>query len=480
MRLDEIEAELTAVRAQLKELEDNPSANEADDGDAVDTLLARHDELIELAQPLRDRMQKLAAVRSAAHEAVNNERSTPDFGKDAPIHRTAETRDPFNGETQELVHRALLPTTEIRGLALDVIERCAKNGDFGGQYGDDRAEEATRRVQDEWRFPTQRAGEPNLWQMILRTGTPEYREAFDAYLSDPVGEARRAALSLTNTNGGYMLPFVLDPTIVLTNAASANPYRRISNVKTTTSNTWNGVTSAGITAAWLAEGTAASDNTPTVGPINITPLKAAAWLFGSFEVLADTDFGAQLPGLLQDAKDRLEEAAFAVGTGTAQPKGIAVAATTTVSTATTAAYVVGDVYALHAALPPRFRNSPNAAFVANVAQINRTRQLDTAGGASFWTNLGKDSPEQLLGKGIYESSSLSATLTGTNNTCMVFGDFSQYYIVDRVGTSIIYEPMITGTGASANLPTGQSGWFMFWRVGADAAVPAAFRSLRST
>jgi len=199
-------------------------------------------------------------------------------------------------------------------------------------------------------------------------------------------------------------------------------------------------------------------------------------VFGSFEVLADTDFGSQLPTLLQDARDRLEENAFAVGTGTAQPKGIVTAATTTVATVTTGAYVVADVYALHAALPPRFRNSSQAAFVGNVAQINRTRQLDTAGGASFWTNLGKDAPEQLLGKGIYESSSMTNALT-TTSKIMVFGDFGQYYIVDRIGVSVIYEPMITGTGASANLPTGQSGWFMFWRVGADAAVPGAFRTL---
>jgi hypothetical protein len=71
--------------------------------------------------------------------------------------------------------------------------------------------------------------------------------------------AARAALNLGVASGGYLLPFVLDPTIVLTNNASANPYRRISNVKTTTSNTWNGVTSAGVTAAWLAEGIATAD-----------------------------------------------------------------------------------------------------------------------------------------------------------------------------------------------------------------------------
>jgi HK97 family phage major capsid protein len=154
-----------------------------------------------------------------------------------------------------------------------------------------------------------------------------------------------------------------------------------------------------------------------------------------------------LPGYWP-TQDRLEEAAFATGTGTAMPLGITGAATVTQTTVTTGAYVIADVYNLHAALPPRFRNSPNAAFVCNVAQINRTRQLDTAGGSSFWTNLGKDSPEQLLGKGIYESSSMTSILTIAK--LMVFSDFP-VHIVDRLALTLAGAP-VTGTGAFANVP----------------------------
>jgi predicted phage gp36 major capsid-like protein len=59
----------------------------------------------------------------------------------------------------------------------------------------------------------------------------------------------------------------------------------------------------------------------------------------------------------------------------------------------------------------------------------------------------------------------------------VYGDWSKFYVVDRVGTSMIYEPMITGTGANANLPTGQAGWFYYWRAGSDVATANAFRWL---
>jgi HK97 family phage major capsid protein len=273
-----------------------------------------------------------------------------------------------------------------------------------------------------------------------------------------------------------MLPFVLDPTIILTNTVSANPWRRIANVKQTTSNTWNGVTSAGVTAAWITEGTIATDVTPTVSNVVVTPQKAAAWVFGSYEVLEDTDFGQQLPRLLADAKDRLEEAAFATGAGSGGvPSCVLTGATTVVTTATTLVIAIGDVYATQQALPPRFRNSPSCAWVANVAIINKFRQLDTAGGASYWTNLGKGQPETLLGAPIYESTTMASALTSTN-LLAVMVDFSQFLIVDRVGVSLIYEPLVNGTGGI--IPAGQAGWFMFWRTGSIAAFANAFRVMK--
>jgi hypothetical protein len=47
-------------------------------------------------------------------------------------------------------------------------------------------------------------------------------------------------MSLTGGNGGYLVPFTLDPTIVLNNAGAANPFRQISRIATTATNSWNG------------------------------------------------------------------------------------------------------------------------------------------------------------------------------------------------------------------------------------------------
>jgi HK97 family phage major capsid protein len=266
------------------------------------------------------------------------------------------------------------------------------------------------------------------------------------------------------------------PTIILTNSSSANPWRRISRVVKTTSNTWNGVNSAGVTAQMIGEASVFADATPTVGNIVITPQKADAYIFGSYEVLEDTDFGQQLPGLLADAKDRLEESQFATGNGTPpNTQGVVSGATTVITTATTLVIAVGDVYAVQGALPPRFRNSAKVAWVANVAIINAFRQLDTAGGSSFWTNLGKGQPETLLGAPIYESTTMSATKS-VGSLEAIFGDFNQYIICDRVGVSMIYEPLVKDT--TTGRPTGQAAWAMFWRFGAQLSTVNAFRVMK--
>jgi HK97 family phage major capsid protein len=277
----------------------------------------------------------------------------------------------------------------------------------------------------------------------------------------------------------YLVPFTLDPTIILTNAGIAGPLRSISTIKTIATDTWNGVTSAGVSAAWTAEGVeTANDATPTFDQPIITPKKADAWVFGSYEVLADSGFAAELSRLLADAKVRLEEAAFATAnTGATRPRGIvaAVAAVTAsiVTAATTNAFVVGDVYNTSDALRPR--DASEASWIANKKIFSLIRRFDTAGGGSFWANLGMGVPNELLGQPVYECSTMSSVVT-TGANVLLAGNFKEFYIVDRVGMSVLYDPIIRSTGN--NRPTGQAGWYAFWRVGSGAVDPDAFRLLQ--
>jgi predicted phage gp36 major capsid-like protein len=47
--------------------------------------------------------------------------------------------------------------------------------------------------------------------------------------------------------------------------------------------------------------------------------------------------------------------------------------------------------------------------------------------------------------------------------------------VDRIGVEIMYEPMVMGANQR---PTGQAGFFAFWRTGADVITSNAFKVLK--
>jgi HK97 family phage major capsid protein len=467
--LQEIEERQRAIKLDLARID------EIDEPDSEDvawqgTLIREFDQNEVAATPLRKRMADLRRINKAGQEPENLEpverqRSERRTAPDLVTRRS--TLDPL--ADIDKVRDNLVGRDELRERAKTLIEQDNKRYELS----DDYAETASLRAQEK----------ASVARHILLTGTEEYRKAFRAYLEEPgAGDQRLRAVNLTNASGGFLLPYVLDPSIVLTNNASANPFRRISRHVTTTSNAWQGVNSAGVTGAWVSEGTTAADNSPTLGQIQLTPAKGVTWVFGSYEALDDTDFGTQLPGLLADARDRLESAAFTTGSGTTQPLGFIPAAygTANATLITTPGSVANtDVYNLQAALPPRFRNSPRAGWLAAITWINKIRSVDAYGGSSFWANFGSDTPEQLLGKNIYEASDMKNTttsVTGSGGVVAAFADWDQFIICDRVGVSMLYEPMIKGSG-NAQLPTGQAGWYMFWRTTSGVSTSAAFKFL---
>ena len=481
MKLDEIIEEQNKIHVELERMTTDDSTTEDADGNIRDTLVARWKDLDTDRAKIVARMEELDLIRKASADRDNQE---PGDGA-APDRRSPQfmqRMDPF--ADLDKVKRNLVTGSEMISRSLNAIEYHNKRG----LLWDDRAEEATRKAQ----------GAPMIARHMLMTGGDDYIDAFRTYLNDPMGEGQvaRANLLTSTATAGYLLPYVLDTQIVLTNSGSTNPYRKIARVVQTTSNAWQGVSSAGVGVAWLAEGSAASDSGSAVSQIQVIPQKAASWVTGSFEVMQDTDYSDQLPTLLGDAKDIAEEAAFALGTGgstgpnAGQPLGIAVALGTAIGAqrivatggTATGAFAgtagVADVYNLNAGLGPRFRLSPNVAWVANITTINRIRSLDNYGGSSFWTNLGGGQPETLLSKRIEESPSLlSPAGTGTiaaGSAVAIFGDFSKYIICDRIGSTMLFDPMLKGAG-TGNIPTGTQGWFYFWRVGANVAAANAFR-----
>lgn len=99
--------------------------------------------------------------------------------------------------------------------------------------------------------------------------------------------------------------------------------RQISRVVQTTSDTWQGVTSAGVTAEWTAEAAEMADASPTLAGPSIPVFKGDAFVPFSFEVEGDAvGFLTELGKLLMDGAEQLNATAYTTGNGTTAPKGI--------------------------------------------------------------------------------------------------------------------------------------------------------------
>jgi HK97 family phage major capsid protein len=466
-RAADVQADIDRIRAELVELDSAEEPTEEQVArsqsalDEYDGFAAEHAAAVEYET-------RMEAVRSAAGRQADTEtaaRSGSYLGRGPEVQRRT---DPYEGP--EMLRAGVIPGRDMISRARAAVEQAPRHVDDAGR------EHLTRLLECDDSRQT-----PLIARHMLMTGSSEYHEAFRAYVESRGTyhpEALRAALSLTDANGGYLVPFTLDPTIILTNAGVVDPIRSISRVVQIATDSWNGVSSAGVTAEWTAEGAEAADASPTFVQPSITPKKADAWIFGSYEALADTGFATQLGPLLADAKARLEGAAFATGnTGATKPRGVvaAVAAVTAsiVAAASTNAFVIGDVYSVSEAVPARYAAASR--WIGNKKIYNKVRQFDTSGGGGFWTNLGMSVPNELLGQPRFECSTMESAVTTGGNILLV-GDFEQYVVVDRVGMSVLYDPMVKSTGNGR--PTGQAGWYAFWRVGADVTDANAFRLLQ--
>ena len=291
-------------------------------------------------------------------------------------------------------------------------------------------------------------------------------------------EEERTAIAVgTSTQGGLMVPTYLDPTVILTNTGSANAIRRIARAVTlTVGNTWNGVSSAGVTASWDGELVEVSDDSPTpFTKPSVPTYKAQAFVQASVESLEDiSQLGSDVLSMFADARDRLEGAAHAVGTGSGQPTGIFTAITGTQSVTSTTAATIGLVDLLALKRKPGIRWRNNGTFVMNSVYADAVRALGSTMGASYTVDANNSNTELLLGRPVIETDDAPTTQTTTaKDPEIVYGDFSQFLLVDKPGSfAVDYVPVLFNT--ANNLPDGRIGWYAHWRHGSDSIADEAF------
>ena len=380
--------------------------------------------------------------------------------------------DPFEANLDEIKRGYRYEPDDVLSRAKSAVER-------GPEYVTDEGRHSAMQILEQ---PGRVKYE--IARHVLLTGSPAYHDEFERYVASfgrVIGPEIERALSLSSDAAGHALvPYTLDPTVILTNLGIEGSIRSLATVKQITTDKWHGVTSAGVTAEWLDEGVASSDVTPAdFADPNIATHKAHAWVTGSYEALSDTNFGEQLSMLIADAKYRLDETAFTVGTGSGQPFGLVTRAVTTtasrVASTTASAFGAVDVFNVSAAASPR--HAGQSVWFANKSVYHKIRQFSTVtSGGAFWTDMGVGRPSQLIGAATYESSSMDAYAANTTSTILVLAAPKEYVVVDRIGLTLKYVDVVFGTGGT---PVGKAGWEAWWRVGGDMTGPSAsVRALR--
>jgi HK97 family phage major capsid protein len=469
-----VQEEIVRARDLVLEIEENETATEADLERAELALESIPDLEAELARSI-EREDEIERLR----EAADNEDAT-EGGQPREISRSARRGpeimvkvDPF-----EILRTSTRNTSEgevVRALVdsnLKAMESSEMPDGYDGSF-----EKLIKRHKKD-----------TTWaRNMLERQRPEYSDAWEKAMTGQamlLNDVERAAIAVgTNTAGGYLVPTHLDPTLILTNAGVSNVVRGLSRQVTLTNgaNKWNGVTTGGSTASWDAELTEVSDDTPPVGPAQIPVYSAKSLIMASIESFEDiSGLATDVQMLLADAKDRLEALAHVMGSGSGQPTGIFPALNTNgavkVSLATGATITLADLQNLWRSTPVRFRGK--GVWLTNPLFAGAVQALGTALSASYSTDITQAYTDRLLGRPFVQSDEAPAVQqTTTIDDVMVYGDFSNYVIVDKPGsTSIEFIPHLFNV--SNNLPDGRRGWYMHWRNGADSVNDLAFRILQ--
>ena len=483
--LDKLRARLAEVREELRALAEVDAEHLTEEQETrfseLETILEEtHDVREDATRGLLaeiEREEHREDVRSRVDEVAERGGRATEGPNDGVVRRvnTGQRRDPF--DVSDL--RFDTPGSELRARAESAVESAVGDLEDGHR---ERAIELLRRSDDV---------RGTLAKRILATGSPAYRSAFQKVaaghgnlLSSDEQAALVRAASLTDSAGGYAIPFTLDPTIIMTNDGAANPFRQVSRIESIVTDTWNGVSSAGVTGGYAAEASEVGDDAPTLAQPSVAVERWDVFVPFSFEVGQDwANLEGDVRMMVAEKRDEFDLAAFTTGSGSDEPTGIITALDGTaseVAPATAETFAVADVYAVEAALPPKYRRTAEQAqWMAALGTAQTIRQFDSSGGADLWERIGAGTPARLLGYPFRENSEMDAAgdiddTATADNFILILGDWRNYLIVDRVGMNMELVPHIMGAN---NRPSGQRGFLAWGRTGAGSLNDNAFRVL---
>jgi len=226
----------------------------------------------------------------------------------------------------------------------------------------------------------------------------------------------------------------------------------------------------------IAENTTATAADPTFGTVALTPYKFSSKIVAvPFELLQDSqiDIEAFVNTRLVTRLGRITNQMYTTGTGTAQPTGVVVGATSgkVGTTGQTVTVIFDDLIDLIHSVDPAYRASPSVGFMMADSSCKVIRKLkDSQNRPVFipgWDGLGGPIPDNILGYPVTVNQDVA--VMAANAKSIVFGDFSKYIIRDVMSAT-----MFRFTD-SAYAKLGQVGFLMWMRSGGNLTDTAAVK-----
>lgn len=239
-----------------------------------------------------------------------------------------------------------------------------------------------------------------------------------------------------DADGGFLVPEEFENQIV-TALEENNVIRSIAKTITTAAERKIPIAATHSVAQWTPENGAYAESNPTFGQKTIDAFKLTDLVKVSTELLQDSMFNLEsyISSEFAIAFGIAEEQAFCTGTGVGQPTGIFTENGGEVGiTLSSASNITCDniIELVHSLKSPYRRN---AVFLMNDSTVSMLRKLKDTNGAYLWQpSLQAGQPDRLLGYPLYTSPYVPTVKAAAMP--IAFGDFSNYWIADRMGRSI--------------------------------------------
>jgi HK97 family phage major capsid protein len=465
-RLVELRNRLKDIEPEILALADKPKLTE-DEEQRFEDLCNEREVLVPEFEALEAREMRAAEIRNKTYRTING---LPEARK------AAESYFGVNVNNQDWKW--------ARDGALRVLE----DRDSSSVMNPNQVDLIDRRVRS--------ATHSDLARRIIVTENDHYRSAFhklmtrgtQTFLTDDERlammryEEYRAQSEGTTTAGGYAVPVFIDPSVILTDQETDNPFLRLARQVDVTTNAWKGVSAAGVSWSFDAEGAAVSDDSITIAQPSVTVFMARGFIPYSIEIGEDwPGFQGEMARLLGEGYDELLLQKFTTGNGTTEPRGLltaldANAADEVVST-TDGSFGADDIYKAWKSLPQKYRRK--ASWMMSVDVNNRIRQMGNGNNFGNATvNLMAGAADTIFGRPVYENPYFPdfTGTTGAENR-LVVGDFSNYVVARRSGMNVELVPQLFDV--TNNRPTGSRGWFAYARIGGNSVNDAGFRLLQN-